>query len=195
MIDPEIHLDGEGRLDWRDVFGNARPVELELGFGKARFLLAAARSRPGVNFLGVEMSRKWYREGRRRILRDPPANLRVLWAEALDFLARKVPDASLQALHVYHPDPWPKRRHHKRRLLTPAFLAQARRVLAAGGELRVTTDHAAYGALIGALLAGADGFETLPWGETGEALTHFEAKYRREGRAIHRYRTRRREAP
>jgi tRNA (guanine-N7-)-methyltransferase len=93
---------------------------------------------------------------------------------------------------VYHPDPWPKRRHHKRRLLGPPFLAQALRVLAAGGELRITTDHADYAKLIARLLDGVPGLETLPWAEAELPGTHFEVKYRREGRPIHCFRCQRR---
>ncbi len=189
MRDPELHFTEPGPIDWAAVFGRDADVELELGFGKARFLIESARARPDADFFGVERSLKWYREGRRRILKDPPANLRVCRAEALDFLARRVPTGSLRVLHVYHPDPWPKRRHRKRRLLTPALLAEALRCLAPGGELRVTTDHHDYSLAIGELLAAEPRLVALPW-ELDDPDTHFEAKYRKEGRSIHRFRYR-----
>lgn len=196
-IEIELPADLPGPWDWAAIFGRRAPVELELGFGKARFLLQSAQARPETDFVGVELSRKWFADGKRRLLKGeaPPANLRVLRAEALGFLVAKVPDASLAALHVYHPDPWPKRRHHRRRLMAPPFRAEVLRVLVTGGELRVTTDHADYAAVIARLFANTPGLAPLDWGEEALPGTHFEVKYRREGRAIHRFRWRREEAP
>jgi len=192
MLDPELPVEAPGPWDWAAIFGRRAPVELELGFGKGRFLMLSAHARPDTDFVGVELSRKWFLDGKRRILKEPPPNLRILRAEAMVFLIEKVPAASVAALHVYHPDPWPKRRHHKRRLLGPGFLAQVQRVLAAEGELRITTDHADYARVIGRLLAGAAELAPLAWPEDELPGTHFEVKYRREGRAIYRYRYRRR---
>jgi tRNA (guanine-N7-)-methyltransferase len=191
MLDPELPVEAPGPWDWAQVFGRSAPVELELGFGKGRFLLRSAQARPETDFIGVELSLKWFLDGKRRILKDAPPNLRILRAEAMRFLTEKVPAASLAALHVYHPDPWPKRRHHKRRLLAPAFIEQALRVLAEGGELRITTDHADYAKVIGRLLTATPALAPLPWSEDELPGTHFETKYRLEGRAIHRYRCRR----
>jgi tRNA (guanine-N7-)-methyltransferase len=191
MLDPELPAEAPGPWDWAAIFGRRAPVELELGFGKGRFLLLSAHARPGTDFVGVELSRKWFLDGKGRILKEPPPNLRILRAEAMAFLVDKVPAASLAALHVYHPDPWPKRRHHKRRLLGPAFLVQVQRVLAAEGELRVTTDHADYARVIARLLADVPELVPLAWSEDELPGTHFELKYRREGRAIYRYRYRR----
>jgi tRNA (guanine-N7-)-methyltransferase len=194
MHDPEILLAMPGRLDWEKLFGRRAPVELELGFGRARFLIESARAHPERDFLGVERSRKWYREGLERIRQAAPGNLRVCHAEALDFLTRRVPDGSLEALHVYHPDPWPKKRHHKRRLISAGFLDQAARVLAPGGHLRITTDHEAYRAAIARLLAEQSALAGREWdGEDPD--THFAAKYRAAGRAIHRFCAQRRAEP
>lgn len=198
-IDTDIELpaDAPGPWDWTAIFGRQAPVELELGFGKARFLLQSTAARPESDFVGVELSRKWFADGKRRLLKGetPPANLRILRAEALGFLVAKVPAASLAVLHVYHPDPWPKRRHHRRRLFAPPFRAEVLRVLAPGGELRVTTDHADYATVIERLFANTPGLARLDWGEEALPGTHFEVKYRREGRAIHRFRWRREETP
>lgn len=191
MFDPELPASLPAPFDWVELFGRSAPVELELGIGKGRFLLESARARPDHDFLGVELSRKWLREGKRRILRDPPPNLRLLCAEALDVLGRKVAPGSLAALHVYHPDPWPKRRHQRRRLIQAPFFAAAARALPPGAELRITTDHAGYAAAIVETLAGVVDFTPLAWNSEELPNTHFEAKYRREGRPIHRFRLRR----
>jgi tRNA (guanine-N7-)-methyltransferase len=194
LFDPELDPIPPGLLDWAEIFGREAPVELELGIGKGRFLKESAHARPEHDFLGLEISRKWVNDAKRRILKDPPPNLRLLCSEAQDFLERKVGDASLAALHVYHPDPWPKRRHHRRRLLQPRFLVEAARVLRPGAELLITTDHADYGKVIALNLDGAEGFIALPWGEeTALPGTHFEVKYRLEGRTIYRFRMRREE--
>jgi tRNA (guanine-N7-)-methyltransferase len=187
MFDPHITLPPSGELDWAELFGSQRPVELELGIGKGRFLLESARAHPDVAWFGLELSRKWLLDARRRILKDPPENLRVCVAEAMDFLTRRVPSASLAALHVYHPDPWPKRRHHKRRLITPAFLAEALRCLRPAGQLRISTDHLLYSRRIDEVFAAEPRFRPAPW-EDASPNTHFEAKYRKEGRIIYRFR-------
>ena len=185
----EITLGPPGPLDWREVFGRSAPVEMELGFGKARFLIRESLARPEVDFFGVELSRKWYREGKRRMEKaGPPPNLRVLHAEAVDFLTRFVGDDSLRVLHVYYPDPWPKKRHRKRRFVGEPLLIQAERVLEPGGELRIVTDHAEYADCIAADLSRRPALRELPWEQGEEALTHFEAKYRIQGRLSHRFR-------
>jgi len=187
----EFHLGLPGPLDWEQVFGNRHPVEMELGFGKALFLIAQAGERPQCNFFGVELSRKWYREGKRRIERaGSPPNLRVLHWEAVDFLARFVGDGSLRVLHVYYPDPWPKKRHHKRRFVGEALLLQAERVLEPGGRLRIITDDGNYAEEIAGHLRVHPDLIEEPWDGDGEPLTHFEAKYRVQGRAAHFFRRR-----
>ncbi len=194
MLDPELDPIPPGLLNWAEIFGRSAPVELELGIGKGRFLTESAHAHPERDYLGLEISRKWVTDARRRILKNQPANLRLLCGEGQDFLERKVGDASLAALHVYHPDPWPKRRHHRRRLLQPRFMAEAARVLAPGAELRITTDHMDYGKVIACTLDSAAGFVALPWGEENALPgTHFEVKYRLEGRTIYRFRMRREE--
>ncbi len=187
MIDPLYELEPSGVLDWAEVFGRECPVELELGIGKGRFLLESARAHPEVGWFGIEVARKWLFDARRRILKDPPENLRVCHAEAMDFLGRRVPSGSLSALHVYHPDPWPKRRHNKRRLITGAFLEEALRVIVPGGELRISTDHLPYSRHIDEVLEAEPRFKPIDW-NSANPNTHFEVKYRKEGRVIYRFR-------
>ena len=108
-------------LDFQTVFGNTRPVEMEIGFGKGLFLLNTAISRPDVNFLGVEIERKYQLFTANRIAKRGLANVRLVCADARAFLRDCIRADSVQALHVYFPDPWWKTRHRKRRLWTPEF--------------------------------------------------------------------------
>ena len=115
--------------------------------------------------------------------------MRVARADAGRFLADHVPAGSVRALHVYFPDPWPKKRHHKRRLIQPAFATAAAEALEPGGELRFVTDHAEYFDEALAVLAAEDGLtEAKVPEEEMTDLTNYERKYAAEGRPIHRAR-------
>src|SRR3954471_14719996 len=131
-------------LDWRQLFGNDHPVELEIGMGKGTFLTEQAKARPDVNFFGIEWANWFWRYASDRLRRNGCTNARAVRAEALFFLREHVPDASISVLHVYFPDPWPKKRHHKRRLVQEPFMQQAKRVLAPRGRLQIVTDHQGY---------------------------------------------------
>ncbi|MBM3279474.1 MAG: tRNA (guanosine(46)-N7)-methyltransferase TrmB [Candidatus Handelsmanbacteria bacterium] len=173
-------------LDWAQVFGNGQPVEIEIGIGKGRYLLAAAGARPETNFVGVEWAAKYLRialeRGRKRRL---GGNLRLVRADAREFVEFFVPAASVRAFHVYFPDPWPKKRHHKRRLINPAFLAEVARTLAPGGLLWLATDHEEYFAAMQEALATASRFRDAA-AEWGEVKTNYEEKYLRAGKPIYR---------
>jgi tRNA (guanine-N7-)-methyltransferase len=169
----------DGPPPWPELVPPGKPVELEIGPGKGRFLLAAARARPETFFLGVEAARPFALYTADRIKRAGLENALVLHDDAAILLAEDVPPGALQALHVYFPDPWPKRRH---------------RVLAPGGRLYLATDEPAYFGEILALLGPSPLFRRLP-GAPGEGPpppevafgpTNFEVKYRRQGRPIHR---------
>ncbi len=179
-----------GPLDFRVLFGNAFPVEVEIGIGKGRFLLAQAEMRPEVNFLGIEWSLKYLRVARDRAERRGLANVRFYRADARHVLADLLPDASVSRVHVYCPDPWPKKRHRKRRLFTASTAAHLGRALAAGGYLDVSTDVLEYFEEIRAVIPPNAGLvETadplFPTGST-EGRTSYEVKYLALGRAIHR---------
>jgi len=125
---------------WRFVFGNDRRVEVEIGPGTGTFLLAAAARDPHTNFFGIEHShtRAFYLTAaiEERGLR----NARVIAADASCVVATVLPAESVDVYHIYFPDPWWKRRHHRRRLFTPAFAATLVRTLAVGGRIYVATD-------------------------------------------------------
>ena len=179
-----------GPLDPPELFDNDRPIELEVGTGKGTFLLARAAARPELNFLGIEWAKAYCHYAADRFRRAGLTNVRMLRADAGPFFQTSLPGACLWRVHVYFPDPWPKRKHHRRRLIQPAFLDQVRRTLRPGGQFIVVTDHGGYFEHIQRVLAEAAGFvrvgfPTLGAGEGELVGTNFERKYISQGRAFH----------
>lgn len=135
-----------GRDDLRDLaaaFGRACPVVLEIGFGMGETTAAIAQAHPEVNFLGVEVFTAGIGALARRIDALGLANLRLMQADAVE-VVRALPPATLAGVHIYFPDPWPKARHHKRRLIAPPFVAELARRLAPAGYLHCATDWQNY---------------------------------------------------
>ncbi len=188
---PELRLDPEivyQAIDWRAIFGSAGPVEVEIGIGKGRFLLAAAQARPDVSFLGVDWANEFLRIAESRAAKRGLANVRFLRVDARE-LVRAIPDESVRAYYIFYPDPWPKKRQQKRRFLQPANVVELARTLVPRGLLHVATDHPDYWAAIDAALGAAPAFERLPAFGGDEfplpvdaPLTNFEEKYRVAGR-------------
>lgn len=170
----------------RELFGSAVPLEVELGAGKGRFLLEWAAAHPEVGLVGVERVRTYLQMAALRVARRGLVNVRFVHTTAEDLLFRCLSEGSVVAFHVYFPDPWPKKRHHKRRFFRPANVARLADVLARGGLLRVKTDHDGYAAAIVETLAGEPRLLPLPAGEAFEEIpaTHFEIRYAREGRPV-----------
>jgi tRNA (guanine-N7-)-methyltransferase len=177
----------EPELDWSTFFGRAAAVEVEIGSGKGTFLVEYARAHPQCNLLGIENQPRWSRWIGERLARAPQPNVRVLCADAALVVARFIRDESVRAYHLYFPDPWWKRRHHKRRLVQSDFAADLYRTLEAGGVLHVATDvRDRFDAMIGELerTAFVVRLQEAPT-PPGRPLTNFERKYRAEGRALH----------
>jgi len=166
------------------LFGRSCPLEIELGVGKGRFLLEWAAGHPDVGLLGVERARSYAVLAAARAARRGLANVRLLHTTAEDLLFRCLAAGSVDAFHVYFPDPWPKKRHHKRRFFRPDNVARLAEVLRPGGLLRVKTDHAGYAAVIADALAAEPRFVACDAAAAFAAVpeTHFEIKYAREGR-------------
>ncbi len=183
---------------WPEMFGNDRPVELEIGTGKAAFLLRRARARPDHNFFGIEWASKYYRFAVDRMERWKVSNVRMARIDGGHFMRVLCPRESLAALHIYHPDPWPKRRQQKRRLIQPVFVEAAVQCLRHGGHWAVQTDHAEYFDVIRALLLGHPELYQTPFDdpefgvEAARLATNYEIKYLREGRRMHQLAVRRR---
>jgi tRNA (guanine-N7-)-methyltransferase len=179
-------------LDWAAVFGNEHPVEAEIGFGKGLFLLSASQQSPDINFLGVEIERKYTLFTATRLAKRGLKNVRLACADAKRFLQNHVAGGSLHAVHVYFPDPWWKKRHRKRRLFTEEFVAQCARVLRPGGRLHIATDVEEYFGIMKGLLAEQPRLRALPSPEPNDPqhdldyLTNFERKYRKQGKPIYR---------
>ncbi len=127
-------------LCWEEIFGNIAPVEVEIGFGKCGFLLKIAAQYPTINFVGVESARKYYRKGITKIQRVGLRNVKLIWGEAFHVFKRYIPDNSLANAYINFPDPWPKRRHAKRRLLRAEFVSLLARKLKPNGSIEITTD-------------------------------------------------------
>lgn len=173
------------------------PWEVEIGFGKGRYLLRRCLEEPDRRFLGVEIAGKYHRIFAERARRRGAANWIALRGDALYLLAALLPRRFAAAVHVYFPDPWPKSRHQKRRLFDPETVDLVLGALAPGGRLWFATDFIAYGELVAELLAGYPGLavERLagPWPEGPR--TNYEAKYEVEGRPILRLAATLAEAP
>jgi tRNA (guanine-N7-)-methyltransferase len=173
-------------LSWATLFGNEHPIEIEVGFGKGLFLVRQGMARPTTNFLGIEIERKYVLFTASRIARRNLTNVKLACTDARWFLRERVAQASVDALHVYFPDPWWKTRHRKRKLMTRDFADQIARVLRVGGRLHFITDVADYFALTTTMLKDVPSLAFVETPDAREALTNFERKYREEGRPIHR---------
>lgn len=185
-------------FSWEALFARSGPIELEIGTGKAGFLLRRAQAHPDHNFLGIEWANEYYRFAVDRMRRWRVPNVRMLRSDASHFVRVVCPRESLAAMHVYHPDPWPKRRHAKRRLFQQPFVDAAVACLERGGRLAVQTDDAEYFETIRALLLGhpeleETAFDDPEYGvEAAGVATNYEIKYRKEGRRMHQLAVRRR---
>ena len=188
-------------IDLQELFGNTNPIEIEVGFGKGRFLLEAAKQYADVNFIGVERAQKYVELTRQRFLKyirhyavDKNSgvfeNVRLVWTDANYFLSRYVPDNSVQAYHVYFPDPWPKARQQKRRIFRNSeFLdAISSTLLLDSGRLYAVTDYAEYFDEIQERIAQQTTLKPVSHNtdEYQHITTNFENKYQLEGRKIYR---------
>jgi tRNA (guanine-N7-)-methyltransferase len=172
-------------LDLEKLFGNTNPVILEIGSGKGRFLISTATERPDLNVLGIEKSLHYHRLIRDRVLKRHLTNIRLVNHDAFLVMQKMLPPQSISEVHIYFPDPWPRKREQKRRIIRPEALEEMKRVLAEGGSGIYVTDHQEY------FEAAAPHVEAvfpkterrIP-GPDDPPRTNYEAKYRAEGRPI-----------
>jgi len=132
-------------IDVRAWFDDpSRPFELEIGSGKGTFLVQEAARRPGSNYLGIEYAREFYSYAADRIRRAGLGHVRMLGVDASEFVRWRLPERVCDVVHLYFADPWPKTKHHRRRMIQDRFLQDCTRVIKPGGELRIVTDHEDY---------------------------------------------------
>ncbi|MDO8705568.1 MAG: tRNA (guanosine(46)-N7)-methyltransferase TrmB [Sulfuricaulis sp.] len=181
---------GDVPLDWPTVFGRAAPVILEIGFGNGEALVAVAAEHPENNYLGIEVHRPGAGSLLRMLEAGKLSNVRIMLADAKEVLAAQIPDASLTAVHLFFPDPWPKRRHHKRRLVQPDFSALTVRKLIPGGYFHLATDWQDYAEHMAAVLLRTPGLTDISGSVRFSALatsrrqTRFEQRGRRLGHVV-----------
>lgn len=176
------------RLDFAQLFGNANRVVIEIGSGKGRFLVATATERPDLNLIGIEKSLHYHRVIRERIEKRGLTNVRLVNHDAFLVLQKMVPDASVAEVHIYFPDPWPRPKEQKRRIIRADVLAEIQRVLIDGGSGIYVTDHKQYFDKAAPLIEQFFRAERKIPGPDDPPRTNYEAKYRAEGRSIYEVR-------
>ncbi|MFV2069102.1 MAG: tRNA (guanosine(46)-N7)-methyltransferase TrmB [Pirellulales bacterium] len=201
-IDPAIDLsrhlktwdDLPGTCASGDLFPVTAPLEVEVGSGKGLFLVRAAVQRPSHNFLGIELARRYAALTASRLARRDLPNAMVAAVDARRLFAERLADRSAVAVHVYFPDPWWKKRHHKRRLMEASFLVDVQRVLQPGGTLHFWTDVEAYFheaveqiAIHTRLDGPHEEPESIP-DDDMDYQTHFERRMRKAGLPVFRAR-------
>ena len=156
---PRFGLDSGGAmLDFAASFGRDAPLVVEIGFGNGESLLAMAAAQPQKNFIGVEVHRPGVGQLLMLLAERGIGNVRLVCDDAKEFLEQRVPDASLDGVQLFFPDPWPKARHHKRRLVQSEFVQLVRRKLRIGGQFHMATDWQHYAEHMLAVMTGAPGF-------------------------------------
>ena len=146
-------------LDLPTTFGRAAPTVLEIGFGNGDSLTGQAAAHPECDYLGIEVHEPGVGHCLIRIRELGLDNLRLMRHDAIEVLERQLPPGSLMRINLYFPDPWPKKRHHKRRIVQPPFIALCARALAGGGTLHIATDWADYATHIDEVMLASDAFE------------------------------------
>ena len=174
-------------LDPVAVFSRSAPLEVDVGCGEGAFTVAIAAKNPAHNFLGIERLLGRVRKVCRRAVRAGVANVRLLRLESSYSVRHLLAPGSVAVFHIMFPDPWPKRKHHRRRLINREFLDAVRDALQPRGELRLTTDDADYFEWMQAAAAAHEGFAPGPWPDDPEyPQTDFEKRFRAIGKPIHR---------
>lgn len=180
-------------LEIESFFGAMPPIEVEVGCGKGGFLVQYAENHPNKPLLALEKDAEIAYLAAGRLAKRPHLrHVRVVLGEALPFLRDYLPDACVGAFHVYFPDPWPKKKHHKNRLMRQPFLDQVRRLSRPEAFFHFGTDHEEYHAEIKPLLDAQTWLvlEEADAPPTEGIQTNFEKKYRAQGKRIYRYRYR-----
>jgi tRNA (guanine-N7-)-methyltransferase len=173
------------------VFGREAPLVLEIGSGMGNTTAQIAGERPDADFIAVEVHGPGVGSLLKLIEKERLKNVRVIRHDAHEVLEKMIPDGALAGIHLFFPDPWPKKRHHKRRLMQPSFAALAARKLAPGGVLHAATDWQDYADYMLAVLSGEPGLERVE-GAAVRPSTKFELRGLKLGHKVHDFLFRRR---
>ena len=153
----EFCLDPAKSYDYSRIFGREAPLFLEIGFGNGSSLVEMAYANPDLNYLGIEVHRPGVGHLMYLLKRNSIKNVRIYHHDAIEVLEQKIPDNSLSAVHLFFPDPWQKRRHHKRRIVRPDFVDLLNKKLKQGGYFHAATDWEHYAKEMLATLSSSDG--------------------------------------
>jgi len=180
-----------GLIDLAQVFGDSAPVTLEIGFGAGDSLLQQALDSPERNYLGIEVHRPGVGQLLHRAADAGIQNLRVINHDAIEVLREMIPRDNLDCVQLFFPDPWHKRRHHKRRIVQPEFAQSVRRLLRVGGTFHMATDWLDYAEHMLAVMTHCDGFinaadaeQRFATVQTQRPETRFEHRGRRLGHEV-----------
>lgn len=173
-------------LNFENLFNRKAPVVLEIGFGMGGSLLEMAKADPDTNFLGIEVHRPGVGSLLRGIKENGVKNLRVMCDDAVEILTEQVEDEAFSRVQIFFPDPWPKKRHHKRRLIQPIFLDLLHAKLVSDGILHIATDWKPYAEWMMELLADREDFENCAGvGQYSERPTYRPVtKFERRGEKL-----------
>jgi tRNA (guanine-N7-)-methyltransferase len=167
-----------------DIFGRSAPLILEIGSGMGETTTAIAKAHPELDFIAVEVHGPGIGSLLNAIEREALANVRVIRHDALDVLEHMIADGALAAIHLFFPDPWPKKRHHKRRMVQPGFAALAATKLKEGGVLHAATDWPDYAEHMEQVFSREPLLEPAPGGLIVRPVTKFESRGRRLGHPV-----------
>jgi len=180
-------LDPAEPLHLHAIFASSRPLEVDVGCGKGLFLLARAKAHPETNFIGIDRLITRLRKVDSKLARAALTNVRLLHSEASYAIEFLLPPETVRTMYIFFPDPWPKRRHHRRRLFTPSFVAAAYRALLRGGRIHAATDDADYFETIARVLGAHGRFAPVePLELDREQWSNFETTFRNLNARIHR---------
>lgn len=147
------------QFDFQQVFNNSNPVHLEIGIGNGHTLVAMASEHPQHNYIGIEVHRPGVGNALLQIEKTGLQNVRLICEDAVEVLKHSIPDHSLSAVYIFFPDPWHKKRHHKRRLVQAEFVNLLKAKLKPGGRLHMATDWEDYANSMLQVMSEVDGFD------------------------------------
>ena len=183
-------LDIDTRPDWEELFGNRNPLNLEIGFGVGNFIIEMGIREPNENFIGIDFYHKGIRKVITRIAKYEICNARIVYGDAKEKLPLLFAPEELNRIYINFPDPWPKKRHHKRRLIKPDFIKVLAEKLRCDGEIHIATDHEAYAMEIldffkkDQLLKNKNGLGTFLFQKEGVPKSKYEKKFINAGERI-----------